>query len=68
MPRRAYIDHLNGLKSGPSIDGVTNVRRGDDDGEFRFLVHLADNETPVDITALVLPCRSTKTNVHINNA
>jgi hypothetical protein len=59
MPRRAYIEHLNALKSSSNIDGVTNVRRGDDDGEFRFQVRLIDQDTFVDITALILPCKST---------
>ena len=59
MPRKAYIDHLNALKSGPNIDGVSNVRRGDDHEEFRFQVRLGDEEILVDITGLILPCKST---------
>ena len=62
MPRSEYIEHLNALKSSPNIDGVSNVRRGDDDGEFRFQVRLVDGESLVDITGLILPCKFTNDN------
>jgi hypothetical protein len=57
MPRKLYIQHLESLKATCDIHGVSNVRRGDDDEEFRFQVQLDDNTTNVEITALIVPCK-----------
>ena len=64
MPRRAYIADLQTLVQQTGIDGVSNVRQGQDDDEFRFCLSL-DDGTDVDISALVLPSRFTQTKLPI---
>ena len=61
MPRRAYIADLQKLANESKVDGVSNVRQGQDDDEFRFSMALEDG-TEVDISALVLPSRFTSCN------
>jgi hypothetical protein len=56
MPRRAYIADVEKLAAECDIDGVSSIRRVDDD-EFRFTLDLNDGSTKVDISALVLPSK-----------
>jgi hypothetical protein len=57
MPRRAYIADLLKLRGDPEIVGVSRVRHGDDDDEFRFNLSLDDGSI-VDISAMVMPSES----------
>jgi hypothetical protein len=53
MPRKAYIADLKQLSSSTAndIDGVSDIRSGDDDGEFRFKV--AGEGSQYEISALI---------------
>lgn len=55
MPRKAYIADLKRLSTDPAsaIDGISDVRSGDDDGEFRFKVTSSGASQPYDISALI---------------
>ena len=55
MPRKAYIADLKQLSTEPScaVDGISDVRSGDDDGEFRFKVTLSGTGQPCEISALI---------------
>jgi hypothetical protein len=55
MPRKAYIADLKRLSTDPSsaIDGISDVRSGDDDGEFRFKVTPLGTGQPYEISALI---------------
>jgi ubiquitin-conjugating enzyme E2 Q len=59
MPRKAYIADLKELTKDSSIPGVSKVRPGDDDGEFKFGLTLEDGGS-VDISALILPSKYSK--------
>jgi hypothetical protein len=54
MPRKAYIDDLEKLKSNSAIDGISHVRR-EDDGEFHFRLHVSDDDPDVEIVGLITP-------------
>jgi ubiquitin-conjugating enzyme E2 Q len=53
MPRRAYIADLQRLGAASGVDGISNVRAGDDDGEFRFIIALASEDASYEISALI---------------
>jgi hypothetical protein len=55
MPRKAYIADLKRLSTDPAsaIDGISDVRSGDDDGEFRFKVTPSGTGQPYEISALI---------------
>lgn len=55
MPRKAYIADLKRLSTDPTsaIDGISDVRSGDDDGEFRFKVTPSGASQPYEISALI---------------
>ncbi|TID16936.1 hypothetical protein E6O75_ATG09702 [Venturia nashicola] len=55
MPRKAYIADLKRLSKEPAsaIQGISDVRSGDDDGEFRFKVTTTATSQPYEISALI---------------
>ncbi|QDS68106.1 hypothetical protein FKW77_010146 [Venturia effusa] len=55
MPRKAYIADLKRLSTDPAsaVNGISDVRSGDDDGEFRFKVTSLGASQPYEISALI---------------
>ena len=53
MPRRAYIADLQRLGGDSGVAGVSNVRAGDDDGEFRFTISPSGESASYEISALI---------------
>jgi len=53
MPRKAYIADLKQLSSNSGVEGISHVRPGEDDGEFRFKVAPVANGPPYEISALI---------------
>jgi ubiquitin-conjugating enzyme E2 Q len=53
MPRRAYIADLQQLSNGSTVEGISNVRPGDDDGEFRFKISPPGEGASYEISALI---------------
>jgi hypothetical protein len=53
MPRKVYIADLKQLSSSSAndIDGISNIRSGDDDGEIRFSV--SGDGSQYEISALI---------------
>lgn len=53
MPRRAYVADLQRLNSDSGVASISNVRSGDDDGEFRFTISPAGEDARYEISALI---------------
>jgi ubiquitin-conjugating enzyme E2 Q len=53
MPRRAYIADLQQLAAKSGVGNISNVRAGDDDGEFRFAITTGDDNATYQISALI---------------
>jgi ubiquitin-conjugating enzyme E2 Q len=51
MPRKAFVADLSKAVQGVSIAGISDVRAGNDDGEFTFQC-VADG-TKLEISALI---------------
>jgi ubiquitin-conjugating enzyme E2 Q len=60
MPRKAYIADLKQLTSAADIEGISNVRSGEDDGEFCFKVEDAIGSL-WEISALIPGKKQVKT-------
>ncbi|KAJ9667600.1 hypothetical protein H2201_002135 [Coniosporium apollinis] len=53
MPRKAFVADLNQAIEGVHIDGISNVLKGEDDGEFSFEVLPPASRIAYKISALV---------------
>ena len=52
MPRKAYQADLKNAGKGVDLPGITQVRSGDDDGEFRIKI-TPEAGSPFEISALI---------------
>lgn len=53
MPRKAFVANLNQAIADVHVDGISNVRKGEDDGEFSFDILPPTSRTAYKISALV---------------
>lgn len=51
MPRRQFVADLQSAVAGVSVTGISDVKSGDDDGEFKF--QCVANGTKLELSVLI---------------